>query len=76
MLGLRHQPAKEAALSPTALTKVRDALARALSVDDVNQLGRDTGSAPYWRTPAAPIPIAIVASDGYAPDPPSRRFVT
>ena len=30
-------------MSPTELTKVRDALARALSVDDVKQLGRDTG---------------------------------
>ena len=29
---------------PTAhLTRMRTALARALSVDDVNQLGRDTG---------------------------------
>ena len=30
-------------MSPTELTQVRDALARALSVDAVNQLGRDTG---------------------------------
>jgi len=37
-------------MSPTELTKVRDALARALSVDDVNQLGRDTGQAVRLRT--------------------------
>lgn len=37
-------------MSPTELTKVRDALARALSVDDVNQLGRDTGQAIRLRT--------------------------
>ncbi len=43
MLGLRHSPAQEAAMSPTELTKVRDALAGALSVDAVNQLGLDTG---------------------------------
>jgi len=30
-------------LSTTELIKVRDVLARALSGDDVNQLGRDTG---------------------------------
>jgi hypothetical protein len=37
-------------MSPTELTKVRDALARALSVDAVNQLGRDTGQAIRSRT--------------------------
>lgn len=37
-------------MSPTELTKVRDALARALSVDDVNQFGRDTGQAQRLRT--------------------------
>jgi hypothetical protein len=37
-------------LSTTELTKVRDALARALSVDDVNQLGRETGQAQRLRT--------------------------
>jgi len=37
-------------MSPTELTKVRDALARALSVDAVNQLGRDTGQAVRLRT--------------------------
>ncbi len=37
-------------MSPTELTKVRDALARALSVDAVNQLGRDTGQAIRLRT--------------------------
>ena len=37
-------------MSPTELTKVRDALARAVSADDVNQLGRDTGQAVRLRT--------------------------
>jgi Transposase DDE domain len=37
-------------LSTTELIKVRDALARALSGDDVNQLGRDTGQAKRLRT--------------------------
>ena len=37
-------------MSPTELTKVRDALARALSVDAVNQVGRDTGQAQRLRT--------------------------
>ena len=37
-------------LSSTELTKVRDAMARALSGDDVNQLGRDTGQAKRLRT--------------------------
>jgi len=37
-------------MSPSELTKVRDALARALSVADVNQLGRDTGQAVRLRT--------------------------
>ena len=37
-------------MSPTELTKVRDALAGALSVDEVNQLGRETGQAIRLRT--------------------------
>ena len=37
-------------LSTTELIKVRDALARALSGDDVNQLGRETGQAKRLRT--------------------------
>jgi Transposase DDE domain len=37
-------------LSTTELIKVRDTLARALSGDDVNQLGRDTGQAKRLRT--------------------------
>jgi hypothetical protein len=37
-------------MSPTELTKVRDALAGALSIDAVNQLGRDTGQAIRLRT--------------------------
>ena len=36
-------------MSPTELTKVRDALAGALSVDDVNQRGRDSGQATRLR---------------------------
>jgi hypothetical protein len=50
MLGLRHQPAKEAALSLTELTKSRNILARALSTADVNALGRTTGQATRLRT--------------------------
>ena len=37
-------------LSKTELIKVRDALARALSGDEVNQLGRDTGQGKRLRT--------------------------
>ena len=37
-------------MSTTELTKTSHALARALSVDDVNQLGRDTGQAQRLRT--------------------------
>jgi hypothetical protein len=37
-------------LSTTELIKVRDTLARALSGDDVNQLGRETGQARRLRT--------------------------
>jgi len=37
-------------LSATHLTSMRTALARALSVDDVNQLGRDTGQSKRLRT--------------------------
>jgi hypothetical protein len=37
-------------MSPTELTKVRDALAGALSVDAVNRLGLDTGQAERLRT--------------------------
>ena len=36
-------------MSPTELTKVRDALAGAFSVDEVNQLGRETGQAVRLR---------------------------
>jgi len=36
-------------MSPTELTKVRDALAGALSIDEVNQLGRDTGQSVRLR---------------------------
>ena len=37
-------------LSTSELTKLRHTLARALSVDEVNQLGRDTGQAERLRT--------------------------
>ncbi len=37
-------------LSTIELTKFRDLLARALSVDDINQLGRDTGQTQRLRT--------------------------
>jgi hypothetical protein len=50
MLGLRHQPAKEAALSLAELTKSRDVLAHVLSIAGVNQLGRETGQAKRLRT--------------------------
>src|SRR5712692_6664224 len=53
MLGLPHQPVRRlplSTLSTTELIKVRDALARTLSGDDVNQLGRDTGQAKRLRT--------------------------
>jgi len=53
MLGLPDQPAKEAALptlSISELTKVRDTLAGALSMAEVNQLGRTTGQAERLRT--------------------------
>ena len=55
-------------MSPTELTKVRDALARALSVDEVNQLGRDTGQAERLRivTPHR-LFLAMVSALGGAP---------
>lgn len=37
-------------MSITELTRVRSALARALSVDDVNQVGRETGQSERLRT--------------------------
>lgn len=37
-------------MSTTELTRVRSALARALSVDDVNQVGRETGQSERLRT--------------------------
>ena len=37
-------------MSLIELTKVRDALAGALSIDEVHQLGRDTGQAVRLRT--------------------------
>jgi hypothetical protein len=41
---------KEAALSVAQLTRMRGALARALSTDDVNELGRRTGQSKRLRT--------------------------
>ena len=38
-----HTNQQEAVLSSTELTRVTGALARALSTDDVDQIGRDTG---------------------------------
>ena len=52
MLGFPHQPAEETALptlSMPELTKLSHTLARALSVDEVNQLGRHTGQAQRLR---------------------------
>ncbi|HEX2691057.1 MAG TPA: FHA domain-containing protein, partial [Kofleriaceae bacterium] len=37
-------------MSSTVLTKVTNALARALSIDDVDQIGRDTGQSERFRT--------------------------
>ena len=45
-----HANKLEAAFSTAHLTKMRTALARALSVDDVNQLGRTTGQSERLRT--------------------------
>ena len=67
MLGLRHQPAKEAALSLTELTNSRDVLARALSSAGVNQLGRETGQAQRLRTVTPHrLFLAIVSALGVA----------
>src|SRR5215468_8690 len=41
---------REAALSTTQLTRITSALAQALSVDEVNQIGRDTGQSERLRT--------------------------
>jgi hypothetical protein len=58
-------------MSPTELTKVRDALARALSVEAVNQLGRDTGQAVRLRivTPHRLFlaVVSVLASSGGSP---------
>jgi len=45
-----HTNRQEAALSTTELTRVTSALARALSMDDVNQIGLDTGQSEHLRT--------------------------
>src|SRR4030095_2959834 len=41
---------KETALSDTQLTRMRAALARALSEEEINQLGRETGQSERLRT--------------------------
>ena len=52
-------------LSTAELTKVSDTLARALSVDQINQLGRDTGQAERLRTVTPHrLFLAIVATLG------------
>ena len=48
--GVAKPTSKETALSTVELTRLRTALARALSIDDVNQLGRDTGQSERLRT--------------------------
>ena len=45
-----HACRTETALSTPDLTRMQTALARALSIDDVNQLGRDTGQSERLRT--------------------------
>lgn len=45
-----HAGRTETALSTSHLTRMRTALARALSIDDVNQLGRETGQSERLRT--------------------------
>jgi hypothetical protein len=67
MAGLRHQPAKEAALPLTEHTKSRDVLARARSIADVNQLGRETGQAKRLRTVTPRrLFLAVVSAQGGA----------
>jgi len=48
--GVARPTSKETALSTVELTRLRTALARALSIDDVNQLGRETGQSERLRT--------------------------
>src|SRR5258706_10729860 len=45
-----HANSSETALSTSHLTRMRTALARALSIDDVNELGRKTGQSERLRT--------------------------
>ena len=45
-----HTHQQEAALSSAELTRVTSALARALSIDEVDQIGRDTGQSERLRT--------------------------
>jgi len=45
----RERKRTETALSIDHLTRMRTALARALSADDVNQLGRDVGQSERMR---------------------------
>ena len=75
MLDLRHSPVKEAVLSPRD-DQGRHALARALSVGDVNQLGRNTRQAQRRRTVTPqsvaqhgePVSLVIVEAQGAVSD--------
>jgi hypothetical protein len=48
--GVARPTSEETALSTVELIRLRTALARALSIDDVNQLGRETGQSERLRT--------------------------
>jgi hypothetical protein len=66
MLGLRDQQQRRlplSSLSTTELVKVRSTLARALSVEDVNELGRTTGQAERLRTGMPPARGSVKLDD-------------
>ena len=48
--GVAKPTNQETALSTAELTRLRSALARALSINDVNELGRETGQSERLRT--------------------------
>ena len=54
----QHRRRSLPTVSTTELTKLSHTRARALSVEEVNQIGRDTGQAERLRTghPASPVP--------------------
>ena len=67
MLRLPHQPARRLpmpTMSSSELTKLSHTLARALSVDQVNQLGRDTGQAERLRTVTPHRLFLAIVTDG------------